>query len=101
LRPTLMLFAALCTACVAPPRPVQGRFEVLGMEGGVRTFRYTARADHVYPENTSEGEAARRRWLEDYMLEAPVCRHDFSVVAREVVSGGREVSYLGRCKPAP
>lgn len=100
-----LLAASLMHGCAAPGPTKFGRFVPLGTENGVRMFQYSARADVVYPLDTPEGEAARRRWLEDTMLVNNFCRDDFTIIGRVVVDavsgwpGPYEVRYTGRCKP--
>lgn len=108
IRPDIPLLAlvALIAACAHPnAAPGLWRFEPAPSENGAKLFHFITRADRVYPLDTADGEAARRRWLEDHMLEKTYCRDDFTLVRREVKpapSGAPDafvVTYVGRCKP--
>ena len=99
--------AVALAACAAVPNHAPGlwRFEPAPSEGGAKLFHFITRADRVYPLDTADGEAARRRWLEDYMLEKTYCRDDFTLVRRDVkpapagTPDAWVVTYVGRCKP--
>ena len=104
-KPLLLLALTLLTACATVDRPELSSFEPTGIDNGVRTFKYRARADSlVYRVDTPTGEAERIRWLELYLTENSFCPSGYVITSREtvVVSRGigdmHDVFYLGRCK---
>lgn len=106
MRPIAAVGAAwLVAACASTAAPGLWRFEPASPEDGAKMFHFVTRADRVYPLDTPDGEAARRRWLEDFMLEKTYCRDDFTVVRREAkpapsgVADAFVVTYVGRCRP--
>ena len=100
-----ILLPVALSACATVDRPQLSRFEPLGTEAGVKTFKFTARADPwIYPVDTPAGEAARMRWLESYATENTFCARGYEVTSRDVVAievgmgKVHDVFYRGRCK---
>ena len=99
------LLAITLAGCATVDRPQLSRFEPLGQEAGVKTFKFTARADPwIYPVDTPAGEGARMQWLESYLAENSFCAKGHEITSRDVVAievglgKVHDVFYRGRCK---
>jgi hypothetical protein len=89
-------------ACDALSKPESTRF--IAVDGG---FEFRAIADAAYPESSPDGEAWRRRWLQQRLTESGLCPNGYVITSRKTrkrATGALgsifDVYYAGKCAPS-
>jgi hypothetical protein len=105
----LIVILLLLVGCSSLDRPYMSSFEPFTDNGGQTTFRFRAHTASIpYPEDSKEGEAVRKTWLEKYLSLNNLCQNGYEIIERKVVmraetfaGPARTIYYTGRCIDNP
>ena len=105
----LCMVVWLLSGCASLDRLPMSSFEPFTNNAGQVTFRFRAdTASIAYPTDTSEGEAVRMGWLEEYLKLNNMCPQGYEIIERKVVvrtetfaGPAHAIYYNGRCTDRP
>jgi hypothetical protein len=89
--------------CASMDRNLNSSFEPYSDGFGQMMFRF--RADTSDPENSTDAEAIRMKWLEEYLGSNNLCGQGYEILERTpaavsaaAAGPAQSISYVGRCK---